>query len=95
MSQVQRFVAFRREKTAGDVSSGFNKMERAKRLELNDLKTQQSQHVMDTSSPPSTDTATVTPGLELAEIIAAWTKLPPEIRSAVLTLIRVSKLDAT
>jgi len=95
MSQVPRFVPFRREKTAGDVSSGFNKMERTKRLELNDLQTQQNHHVADTTTPPSPDTATVTPALELAEIIAAWTKLPPEIRSSVLTLIRTSKLDAT
>lgn len=70
-------------------------MERAKRLELNDLQMQRSQHVTDTASPTSPDTATVTPGQELAEIIAAWTKLPPEIRTAVLTLIRLSKLDAT
>jgi hypothetical protein len=49
---------------------------------------------MDTPTPSSTDTATVTPGQELAEIIAARTKLPPEIRTAVLTLIRMSKLDA-
>ena len=70
-------------------------MERAKRLELNDLQTQQCQHVTDTPTPSTTDTATVTPGRELAEIIAAWTKLPPEIRSSVLTLIRTSKLDAT
>lgn len=70
-------------------------MERAKRLEFNELQMQQRQYVMDTPAPSSTDTATVTPGQELAEIIAAWTKLPPEIRTAVLTLIRVSKLDAT
>lgn len=73
----------------------FYKMDPAKRLELNDLQTQQSQHVTNTATPSPIDTATVTPGLELAEIIAAWTKLPPEIRTAVLTLIRVSKLDAT
>jgi hypothetical protein len=59
-------------------------MERANRLELSDLQTQQSHHVMDTPPPSSTDTATVTPGQELTEIIAAWTKLPPEIRTAVL-----------
>lgn len=93
--QHSHSVAFRREKTAEVASSGFVKIERAKRLELNNLQTQASQPVTDTSTPSSTDTATVTPGLELAEIIAAWTKLPPAIRTAVLTLIRVSKLDAT
>jgi hypothetical protein len=76
-------------------AEAYTKMERAKRLELNDLQTQQSQYVTDTASHTSMDTATVTPGLELAEIITAWTKLPPEIRTSVLTLIRMSKLDAT
>ena len=33
-SQASEVVAFRREKTAGDASSGFHEMERAKRLEL-------------------------------------------------------------
>jgi hypothetical protein len=33
-AQAADVVAFRREKTAGDASSGFSKMERAKRLEL-------------------------------------------------------------
>jgi len=70
-------------------------MERAKRLELNDLQTEQYQHVMDTAGPSTIDTVTVTLAQELAEIIAVWTKLPPEIRTAMLTLIRMSKLDAT
>ncbi|MEO7796698.1 MAG: hypothetical protein ABIY47_03115 [Opitutaceae bacterium] len=94
-TQVAENFAYRREKTAGVASSGFNKMERAKRLELNDLQMQQSQHVTDTPTLSPANTATITPGQELAEIIAAWTKLPPEIRTAVLTLVRLSKLDAT
>ncbi len=70
-------------------------MERAKRLEFKESQMQENHDVMDAATPPPVDTASVTRGQELAEIIAAWTKLSPEIRAAVLTLIRVSKLDAT
>ncbi len=70
-------------------------MERAKRLELDQPPSQALPPVTDDRHPPPTDTAVVTQGLELAEIIAAWTTLPIEIRTAVLTLIRMSTPDAT
>ena len=31
-------------------------------------------------------------GLEMAEIVSAWPKLPPEIRVAILTLLRTAKI---
>ena len=66
----------------------------AKKLELNDLQTQEGHQVMDTANPPPSDTATVTPALELAEIVAAWPSLAKEIRTAILTLMRLAKSDA-
>lgn len=70
-------------------------MERAKRLELDQSQSQAIRPVTDDRDPPPTDTAVVTQGLELAEIVAAWATLPIEIRTAVLSLIRASIRDAT
>ena len=94
-TQPTEVVAFRREKTAGDVSSGFSKMERAKRLELNAGNSEITELVSVVNSPKATDTQLSTHAAELAEIAAIWPGLSREIRTAVLNLIRVSKRDAT
>jgi hypothetical protein len=44
-----------------------------------------------TASPPPAPQGAGTLGLEMAEIVSAWPKLPPEIRVAVLTLLRAAK----
>ena len=86
--------AFRREKTAGDASSGFNKMERAKRLELgNQSPDTPAQPEVAESVPPADTQLSTQGGLDLAEIVSAWPRLHPEIRTAVLTLIRVAAAE--
>ena len=89
-TQVSEVVAFRREKTAGDVSSGFNKMERAKRLELNAAKPETPEQSAVTKSANAADKQLSTHAAELVEIATAWPGLSREIQTAVLTLIRVA-----
>ncbi|MFT3782308.1 MAG: hypothetical protein QM790_09855 [Nibricoccus sp.] len=45
--------------------------------------------VIESATPADTQLSTQA-GLELAEIISAWPRLRPEIRTAVLTLVRVA-----
>jgi hypothetical protein len=42
------------------------------------------------ASPPAAPQCGGTLGLEMAEIVSAWPKLPPEIRVAILTLLRAA-----
>ena len=70
-------------------------MERAKRLELNAGKPETSEQSAVMKSANSTDTQLSTHAAELVEIAAAWARLSREIQTAVLTLIRVSRRDAT
>jgi hypothetical protein len=66
-------------------------MERAKRLELIAGKPEPSEHTIVANSANTTDTQLSTrAGLELAEIVSAWPRLRPEIRTAVLTLVRLA-----
>jgi hypothetical protein len=66
-------------------------MERAKRLELGNQSPDTPATSQVTDSAASTDTQLSTPaGLELAEIVSAWPRLRPEIRTAVLTLVRMA-----
>ena len=66
-------------------------MERAKRLELIAGKPEPSEHTIVANSANTTDTQLSThAGNELAEIISAWPSLNPEVRAAVLTLVRVA-----
>jgi hypothetical protein len=94
-TQALESVAFRHEKTAGDVSSGFNKMERAKRLELRPANSEEAEHSSVANFSKAIDSQLSTHASELAEISAIWPGLSREIRTAVLNLIRVSKRDAT
>jgi hypothetical protein len=65
-------------------------MERAKRLELNAAKPERSEQSTVVNSLKATDTQLSThAGSELAEIISAWPS-SPEVRAAVLTLVRVA-----
>jgi hypothetical protein len=75
--------------------SGFSKMERPKRLELNTGKAEPTEHATVVNPANTTDTQLSTHATELNEIAAIWPALNREIRTAVLTLIRVSKRDAT
>jgi hypothetical protein len=44
------------------------------------------------TSPPAAPQSGGTLGLEMAEVVSAWPKLPPEIRVAILTLLRAAKI---
>jgi hypothetical protein len=70
-------------------------MERAKRLELTDSNPESSESLAVVNSKNAADTQLSTHAAELVEIAAAWPGLNREIKAAVLTLIRVSKRDAT
>ena len=70
-------------------------MERAKRLELNAAKPETFEQSAVMKSANSANTQLSTHAAELAEIAVAWPVLNREIQAAVLTLIRVSKRDAT
>ncbi|MEO8206481.1 MAG: hypothetical protein ABI615_09895 [Chthoniobacterales bacterium] len=70
-------------------------MERAKRLELSTAKPETSEQSGVMKSANSANTQLSTHAAELAEIAAAWPGLSREIQSAVLTVIRVSRRDAT
>jgi hypothetical protein len=66
-------------------------MERAKRLELNAGNSETAEPIAVVNSAVTTDTQLSThAGNELAEIVAAWPSLSPEVRSSVLTLVRVA-----
>jgi uncharacterized protein with PhoU and TrkA domain len=65
-------------------------MERAKRLELNAGKSETSEQSAVVNSANATDTQLSTHAAELAEIVSAWPRLSPEIRVAMLTLVRVA-----
>jgi len=66
-------------------------MERAKRLELGNQSsdTPVTSQVAEPAPPADTQLSTQA-GLELAEIVSAWPRLHPEIRAAVLTLVRLA-----
>jgi hypothetical protein len=66
-------------------------MERAKRLELGDQSSDMptTSQVTETAIPADTQLSTQA-ALELAEIVSAWPRLGPEIRVAVLTLVRMA-----
>jgi hypothetical protein len=66
-------------------------MERAKRLELSNQSSDTSTPAEVAESAPPADTQLSTQaGLEVAEIVSAWPRLRPEIRTAVLTLVRMA-----
>jgi hypothetical protein len=66
-------------------------MERAKKLELGNQNSDTTTPSGVTESAPPADTQLSTSaGLELAEIVSAWPRLRPEIRTAVLTLVRMA-----
>ena len=69
-------------------------MERAKRLELgnHNSDTPTLAEVADSAPPADTQLSTQA-GLEVAEIVTAWPRLRPEIRNAVLTLVRLAAAD--
>ena len=91
VSQAPANVAFGHEKAAGDATSRFSELERAKRLELSEQNSEVIEIKSDVESRDSGCTQIDTHGdAEFAEIAAAWPTLPPEIRAAVLTLIRVT-----
>jgi len=66
-------------------------MERAKRLELGSQNsdTPATSQVAESAPPADTQLSTQA-GLELAEIVSAWPRLRPEIRGAMLTLVRLA-----
>jgi len=66
-------------------------MERAKRLELgNQSSDTPTPSKVAESAPPANTQLSTQAGLELAEIVSAWPRLRPEIRGAMLTLVRVA-----
>jgi len=68
-------------------------MERAKRLELSEQNAEVTEIKSDIESRDTGCTQIdAHGGAELAEIGAAWPRLSPEIRAAVLTLIKVAAL---
>jgi len=72
-----------------ETSSGFPKMERAKRLELNAGRSETAEQTTVVNSANTTDTQLSTHAAEVVEIGAAWPRLSREIQTAVLTLVRV------
>jgi hypothetical protein len=69
-------------------------MERAKRLELSNQSSDTPATSEVTESAPPADTQLRTQaGLELAEIVSVWPRLRPEIRGAMLTLVRLAATD--
>jgi integrase len=78
-------------KAPQDILRRFPKMERAKRLELSNQNsdTPATSQVTESASPADTQLS-IQAGLELAEIVSAWPRLRPEIRGAMLTLVRVA-----
>jgi len=67
------------------------KLERAKRCELEAVKSGLSEQKNVTNFANTTDTQLSThAGNELAEIVSTWPSLSPEVRAAVLTLVRVA-----
>jgi hypothetical protein len=67
-------------------------MERAKRLELSERNSEVIEIKSDIESPDTGCSQIDAHGdAEFAEIAAAWPKLLPEIRTAVLTLLRAAR----
>ena len=91
ISQVTHLFVFGHKKAPSVTTGRYPKMERAKRLELIAGKPEPSEHIIVANSANTTDTQLSThAGNELAEIISAWPSLSPEVRAAVLTLVRVA-----
>ena len=69
-------------------------MERAKRLELRNQSsdTPTLSEVTETAVSANTQLSTHA-SLELAEIVSTWPRLLPEIRGAILTLVRLAAAD--
>jgi hypothetical protein len=66
-------------------------MERAKRLELgNQISDTPTPSQVAESAPPADTQLSTHASLELAEIVSAWPRLRPEIRAAMLTLVRLA-----
>ena len=66
-------------------------MERAKKLELGNQNSDTTTPSGVTESAPPADTQLSTQaGFALAEIVSAWPRLRPEIRAAMLTLVRAA-----
>jgi hypothetical protein len=73
-------------------SPGDGKLERAKRLELSERNSEVIEIKSDVESRDTGCTQIDTHGgAEFAEIAAAWPQLPPEIRTALVTLLRAAR----
>jgi len=95
-------IAFKREKTAGIDSSGFHKMERAKRLELlrsllqlclgddtyESLIRASAQGDAHTKKAPDSDPKLEAWVAEMEEVIEAWPKIEPTVRVGLMTIVR-------
>lgn len=89
--KVSQLGAFEHKKAPQDFLRRFPKMERAKRLELgNQSSDAPTPSEVADSAPPADTQLSTQAGLELAEIVSAWPQLRPEIRTAVLTLVRMA-----
>ena len=73
-------------------SPGDGKLERAKRLELSERNAEVFEIKSNVESPDTGCTPIDTHGdAGFAEIAAAWPNLPPEIRAALVTLLRAAR----
>jgi hypothetical protein len=90
--RASAFAKAMADKSEGMHRIAMHEMERTKRLELSGRNSEVIEIKSDVESRDTGCTQIDTHGdAEFAEIAAAWPKLPPEIRTAVVTLLRAAR----